>query len=271
MLAKIFLLTTALLAISCQEYKYKIKPVVQHEQSKDYRYHPTERVPYVYRQEPAPIHEDENQAQPESQYHHENGHATSSQSILRHQPQPVQESQENYPEYTPEAVTYKQYFQSHEQLNQHQPAQHQPTVHNVHYPAVRHQIHAIQPVRHEPQTQYIQPHEAIPHHYPLKTHQAPVYHQAEAQSHDSHEELVDYYAYPKYQYEYKVEDPHTGDNKFQHEIRDGDNVKGVYSLQEADGSVRTVEYSSDKHHGFNAVVKHSAPGHHVQIESHHEN
>lgn len=56
-------------------------------------------------------------------------------------------------------------------------------------------------------------------------------------------------AYPKYQYEYKVEDPHTGDNKFQHEIRDGDSVKGVYSLHEADGSVRTVEYSSDKHHG----------------------
>lgn len=56
-------------------------------------------------------------------------------------------------------------------------------------------------------------------------------------------------AYPKYQYEYKVEDPHTGDNKFQHEVRDGDSVKGVYSLHEADGSIRTVEYSSDKHHG----------------------
>lgn len=56
-------------------------------------------------------------------------------------------------------------------------------------------------------------------------------------------------AYPKYQYEYKVEDPHTGDNKFQHEIRDGDKVKGVYSLHEADGSVRTVEYVSDKEHG----------------------
>lgn len=56
-------------------------------------------------------------------------------------------------------------------------------------------------------------------------------------------------AYPKYNYEYKVEDPHTGDSKFQHEYRDGDVVKGVYSVQEPDGSVRIVEYSSDKDSG----------------------
>ena len=61
--------------------------------------------------------------------------------------------------------------------------------------------------------------------------------------------ILIFQAYPKYQYEYKVADPHTGDNKFQHEFRDGDVVKGVYSLQEADGSIRTVEYSSDKHTG----------------------
>jgi hypothetical protein len=56
-------------------------------------------------------------------------------------------------------------------------------------------------------------------------------------------------SYPKYQYEYKVEDPSTGDNKYQQEVRDGDSVKGVYSLQEADGSIRTVEYTSDKKYG----------------------
>lgn len=56
-------------------------------------------------------------------------------------------------------------------------------------------------------------------------------------------------AHPKYEYEYKVQDPHTGDNKYQHESRDGDVVKGVYSLHEADGSVRTVQYDSDKHRG----------------------
>ncbi|CAG4941727.1 unnamed protein product [Parnassius apollo] len=262
MFAKIFLLTFVVSTITCQEYKYKIKPIIHHEQPKEYRYYQTERVPY-YPQEPAPIHEDENQAQPENQYRHENGHAISTQSIIHQQPQSSQESQETYTEFTPESVNYKQYFQSQKYFN-HQPAQHQPTVQALHYPGSLQRLHAYQaPVRQEPQTHYI----PSPHYAP-KIHQSPVYHKAEAQSHDSHEDLVDYYAYPKYQYEYKVEDPHTGDNKFQHEIRDGDNVKGVYSLQEADGSIRTVEYSSDKHHGFSAVVKHSAPGRHAQIESH---
>ncbi|KAJ8731865.1 hypothetical protein PYW08_014595 [Mythimna loreyi] len=126
-------------------------------------------------------------------------------------------------------------------------------------------------VRHTVPIQHIGPvHHGIPVRHEAPSHHAvPVHHDAHA--HDSHDEPIDYYAYPKYQYEYKVEDPHTGDNKFQHEFRDGDVVKGVYSLQEPDGSIRTVEYSSDKHTGFNAVVKHSAPGHHVQIESHHRN
>lgn len=61
--------------------------------------------------------------------------------------------------------------------------------------------------------------------------------------------LIQFQAYPKYEYEYKVEDPHTGDKKYQHESRDGDVVKGVYSLHEADGSIRTVEYTSDKKTG----------------------
>jgi hypothetical protein len=56
-------------------------------------------------------------------------------------------------------------------------------------------------------------------------------------------------AHPKYEFEYKVEDPHTGDRKFQRDSRDGDIVKGVYSLHEADGTVRVVEYSADKHSG----------------------
>ncbi|XP_063621676.1 knob-associated histidine-rich protein-like [Cydia splendana] len=59
----------------------------------------------------------------------------------------------------------------------------------------------------------------------------------------------DYYAHPKYEFEYKVEDPHTGDKKSQHESRDGDVVKGYYSLHEADGTVRIVHYSADKHSG----------------------
>ncbi|XP_063379064.1 larval cuticle protein A1A-like [Cydia fagiglandana] len=69
------------------------------------------------------------------------------------------------------------------------------------------------------------------------------------------------YAHPKYEYSYSVADGHTGDNKSQHESRDGDAVHGEYSLLEADGSVRKVQYSADDHNGFNAVVSHSAPAH----------
>lgn len=66
-------------------------------------------------------------------------------------------------------------------------------------------------------------------------------------------------SYPKYNYNYGVSDAHTGDVKSQHEVRDGDVVKGSYSLVEPDGSVRTVEYTADDHNGFNAVVHKSAP------------
>ncbi|XKL66075.1 hypothetical protein PGB90_009495 [Kerria lacca] len=63
--------------------------------------------------------------------------------------------------------------------------------------------------------------------------------------------------YPKYFFEYDVKDYKTGDVKNQWEQREGDNVKGQYSLVEPDGSVRTVEYTSDEKNGFNAVVKKS--------------
>ncbi|XP_071455834.1 cuticle protein 7-like [Hetaerina americana] len=61
-------------------------------------------------------------------------------------------------------------------------------------------------------------------------------------------------AHPRYQFKYGVKDHHTGDFKSQWESRDGDVVKGAYSLVEPDGSVRTVEYTADQHNGFNAVV-----------------
>jgi hypothetical protein len=64
----------------------------------------------------------------------------------------------------------------------------------------------------------------------------------------------DYYAYPKYNFQYGVNDPVTGDNKMQWEERDGDVVRGSYSFREADGSVRIVNYVADDANGFNAVV-----------------
>lgn len=47
--------------------------------------------------------------------------------------------------------------------------------------------------------------------------------------------------------------------KSQSEARDGDVVKGQYSLVEPDGSVRTVDYTADPVNGFNAIVSKSAP------------
>lgn len=66
-------------------------------------------------------------------------------------------------------------------------------------------------------------------------------------------------AYPKYDFTYSVADGQSGDNKSQQESRDGDIVKGSYSFHEADGSIRTVEYTADDHNGFNAVVHNTAP------------
>ncbi|CAH0551434.1 unnamed protein product [Brassicogethes aeneus] len=57
-----------------------------------------------------------------------------------------------------------------------------------------------------------------------------------------------------YDFGYSVNDPHTGDSKSQQESRQGDVVHGSYSLIDADGTKRTVEYTADDHNGFNAVV-----------------
>ena len=65
--------------------------------------------------------------------------------------------------------------------------------------------------------------------------------------------------HPQYNYGYSVSDSLTGDQKSATESRDGDVVKGQYSLVEPDGAVRTVTYTADSVNGFNAVVDRSAP------------
>jgi hypothetical protein len=79
------------------------------------------------------------------------------------------------------------------------------------------------------------------HHAPLVAH-APVIAHAPVVHHEP-------VAYPKYSFNYGIKDPHTGDIKSQSEHRDGDVVKGQYSLVEPDGSVRTVDYTADDHNG----------------------
>ncbi|CAH1117868.1 unnamed protein product [Phaedon cochleariae] len=80
-----------------------------------------------------------------------------------------------------------------------------------------------------------------------------------------YDEGRDYYAHPKYQFDYGVQDPHTGDHKSQHEVRDGDAVKGYYTVADPDGTLRTVHYTADDHNGFNAVVEKSGHAGHPQV------
>lgn len=85
-----------------------------------------------------------------------------------------------------------------------------------------------------------------------------------------------HHAHPEYKYEYGVKDSHTHDHKSQWEHRDGDVVKGQYTLDEADGTHRVVDYHSDHHHGFQAHVQRKGHAHHphhgesyANIDQHH--
>jgi hypothetical protein len=70
----------------------------------------------------------------------------------------------------------------------------------------------------------------------------------------AHYKTVDYVAKPDYQYSYGVEDPHTGNTQNHKETRDGDVVKGEYSLVEADGTLRVVKYTADPKNGFQVIA-----------------
>lgn len=85
-------------------------------------------------------------------------------------------------------------------------------------------------------------------------------HDDEGHHHEEHHE--EYHSHPKYKFEYGVKDEKTGDHKSHWEHRDGDVVKGEYTLEDADGTHRIVEYTSDKKNGFNAVVKTVGHAHH---------
>ncbi|XP_075227316.1 larval cuticle protein A2B-like [Lycorma delicatula] len=65
--------------------------------------------------------------------------------------------------------------------------------------------------------------------------------------------------HPQYQYAYQVQDALTGDSKGQIESRDGDIVRGSYTLVDPDGARRTVNYYADPINGFNAVVQRQFP------------
>ena len=83
-----------------------------------------------------------------------------------------------------------------------------------------------------------------------------------------HVEYADHH--PEYKFEYGVKDGHTKDHHSAWEHRDGDVVKGEYSLDEADGTKRIVSYTSDKKNGFQAVVHRLGHPHYDAPKAHHE-
>uniref|UniRef100_A0A1I8N2V1 Uncharacterized protein n=1 Tax=Musca domestica TaxID=7370 RepID=A0A1I8N2V1_MUSDO len=67
--------------------------------------------------------------------------------------------------------------------------------------------------------------------------------------------VEEYDPHPHYSYGYDVKDALSGDSKTAVETRDGGFVQGQYSLNDADGYRRIVDYTSDPVNGFNAVVR----------------
>jgi len=57
-----------------------------------------------------------------------------------------------------------------------------------------------------------------------------------------------------YNFGYSVSDIASGDSKTRQEQRDGDVVTGSYSVADPDGRIRTVTYTADSVHGFQAKV-----------------
>ncbi|XP_063821231.1 cuticle protein 19-like [Ostrinia nubilalis] len=173
-------------------------------------------------------------------------HAISSQSLHQHD-QPTHHVTAHF---TP--VVQHQNILEHAPTLLHQTSflDHGPVVHAT--PLVHHVTPVVQHVA-QPVVQHVAP--AV--HAPLVQHVSPV---AVAVGRADQEE----HAPVKYEFSYSVEDPTTGDHKSHRESRDGDLVRGEYSLLQPDGSIRKVEYTADDHSGFNAVVSNSAPTHAAQ-------
>jgi hypothetical protein len=58
-----------------------------------------------------------------------------------------------------------------------------------------------------------------------------------------------------YNFNYEVQDQHTGDIKAQSEKAHDGKVVGQYWLIDADGYKRIVDYTADDHNGFQATVR----------------
>ncbi|XP_049866262.1 cuticle protein 8-like [Pectinophora gossypiella] len=176
----------------------------------------------------------------------DNHHAVSSQSIVRHD-QPAHQLNTHFA--TPVLTHATPIIQHAAPIIQHAT----PIVHHA-TPIVHHAapiVHHAAPIVHHAAP-------IVHHAAPVVQHVAPLVQHLQAAPVEVHAQPEEY-APAHYEYSYSVEDPHTGDHKSQRESRDGDVVKGEYSLLQPDGSIRKVEYTADQHSGFNAIVHTSSP------------
>lgn len=60
---------------------------------------------------------------------------------------------------------------------------------------------------------------------------------------------------PSYQFGFDVNDDQYTNYQNRKEQRDGDVIKGSYSVVDSDGFVRTVTYTADPKEGFKAEVR----------------
>uniref|UniRef100_A0A1I8PA38 Uncharacterized protein n=1 Tax=Stomoxys calcitrans TaxID=35570 RepID=A0A1I8PA38_STOCA len=99
---------------------------------------------------------------------------------------------------------------------------------------------------------------STPYDYNTHDHQvyqiSPVHHVAPIVHNVLSKPIEEYNHHPQYKFVYGVDDKITGDSKSHYEERNGDVVHGAYSLIDPDGYKRTVTYTADAIHGFNAVV-----------------
>ncbi|XP_045764307.1 cuticle protein 19.8 isoform X2 [Maniola jurtina] len=67
-------------------------------------------------------------------------------------------------------------------------------------------------------------------------------------------EPEDYDPHPSYQFGFDVSDDKFTNYQNRQEQRDGDQIKGSYSVVDSDGFIRTVTYTADPKEGFRAEV-----------------
>lgn len=69
--------------------------------------------------------------------------------------------------------------------------------------------------------------------------------------------VLSFQHHPSYQFGFDVSDDQFTNYQNRKEQRDGDSIKGSYSVVDSDGFIRTVTYTADPKEGFKAEVRFS--------------